>query len=159
MTDQVPLPRPEANGRHSAHLIDPIMVLTLSRDGSTSLIRVVGEIDMSNAHLITELVELLCATPTPLVTLDLSEVRFFGAHGVSALLRTNALIAAAGGRLVLREPSPFVRRILSVCRVARHLTLDLSPASVGPAVNGVAARLTHRAPAARAHASSTEATT
>ncbi|MBM0275289.1 STAS domain-containing protein [Micromonospora tarensis] len=99
------------------------MSLTLSRDGSFSLIRVAGEID-SNAHLLTELVEFLCRAPRPMVAVDLSAVHFFGAHGVSALLRAGQLAARADGRLTLRHPSPFVRRVLAVTGVTRHLALD-----------------------------------
>ncbi|MET8280380.1 STAS domain-containing protein [Micromonospora sp. NPDC005174] len=89
-----------------------------------------GEIDMSNAHLLTELVESLSATPAPLITLDLSEVRFLGAHGVSALLRARELAISAGGRLTLHDPSPFVLRVLAACKVLRHLGLDAQTASV-----------------------------
>ncbi|MGW3786654.1 STAS domain-containing protein [Micromonospora chokoriensis] len=110
------------------------MSLTWDRDGSLSTVSVVGDIDMSNAHLLTELVEFLCRTPTPLIAVDLSAVRFFGAHGVSALLRARHLAERAGGRLTLHDPSPFVRRVLGVAGVIRHLALDdpSSPADVRP---------------------------
>jgi hypothetical protein len=36
------------------------------------------------------------------------------AHGVGALLRARDMIAAAGGRLTLRDPSPPTRRILAI---------------------------------------------
>ncbi|WCN79386.1 STAS domain-containing protein [Micromonospora sp. LH3U1] len=102
------------------------MSLTLIRDGSFSLISAAGEIDMSNAHLLTELVEFLCRAPAPLITVDLSAVRFFGAHGISALLRASQEVAWARGRLTLRAPSPFVLRVLGVAGVMRHLELDVT---------------------------------
>ncbi|MFI5928571.1 STAS domain-containing protein [Micromonospora sp. NPDC051543] len=107
------------------------MSLVLRDDGPTLSIAVSGEIDMSNAHLLTELVGSLCAIPAPMIALDLSEVRFCGARGVSALLRARELVVSAGGRLTLRDPSPFVLRVLAACRVLPHLGLDgpTSPAT------------------------------
>ncbi|MET8118388.1 STAS domain-containing protein [Micromonospora sp. NPDC005189] len=123
----------------------PIMSLALSRDGSLSVISVAGELDMSNAHLLTELVGYLCQTPVPLIAVDLSAVRFFGAHGVSALLKANRLAAGAGGRLTLRDPSPFVRRVLGVAGVTRHLAIAEPSTPVGAPVTGAVPRLPHGA--------------
>ncbi|MEU5669483.1 STAS domain-containing protein [Micromonospora sp. NPDC047753] len=123
----------------------PIMSLSLSRDGAVSQIRVVGEIDMSNAHLLTELVEVLCRTPTPLVVVDLAAVRFLGAHAVSALLHAGHLAAQAGGRLTLRDPSPFVLRVLDVAGVLGYLHLHGTSTPTGARLSGVVPPLPRRA--------------
>ncbi|MBM0203136.1 STAS domain-containing protein [Micromonospora sp. NPDC051227] len=125
------------------------MSLSLSRDGALSQIRVVGEIDMSNAHLLTELVEFLCRSPTPLVVVDLSAVRFFGAHAVSALLNADQLAAQAGGGLTLRDPSPFVLRVLGVAGVLGHLELHGTSTPTGARVVGVVPPLPRRAAPSR----------
>ncbi|MGV9214029.1 STAS domain-containing protein [Micromonospora sp. RB23] len=119
------------------------MSLVLRDDGPTLSIAVAGEIDMSNAHLLTELVGSLCALPAPLITVDLSEVRFFGARGVSALLRARELAVSAGGQLTLRDPSPFVLRVLAVCRVLRHLGLDVPSSPATPSLNALVPRPAH----------------
>lgn len=121
------------------------MSLSFNQDGAGSQIRVVGEVDMSNAHLLTELVEFLCRTPTPLVVVDLSAVRFFGAHAVSALLHAGHLVAQVGGRLTLRDPSPFVLRVLGVAGVLGRLNLHGTSLSTGARLSGVVPPLPRRA--------------
>ncbi|MEU8009908.1 STAS domain-containing protein [Micromonospora parva] len=138
--DQTPLSRPvspDVLSDRGTDLVEPILSLTMSHDGPVSVIGVVGEMDMSNAHLLIELVEQLCRAPTPLIALDLSAVRFLGAHGVSALLRSGQLAAQAGGRLTLRDPSPFVLRVLGVTRLLRHLDRDETSAPTGAHSSGV----------------------
>lgn len=134
MIEQTPISRPvspDLLSDQGTALIEPIMSLTLSHDGSESVISVVGELDMSTAHLLTQLVDSLCRAPTPLIAVDLSAVRFLGAHGISALLRSGQLAADAGGQLTLRALSPFVRRVLDVAGVLRHLELDDAPTPPG----------------------------
>ncbi|MBM0231289.1 STAS domain-containing protein [Micromonospora sp. STR1_7] len=142
MTDQFPDLRPSPPDVRT-----PIMSLALTRDGSTSLISVAGEIDMSNAHLLTELVEFLCRTPVPLIALDLSAVRFLGAHGVTALLQASKLTTTAGARLTVRAPSPFVLRVLGVAGVLPHLNLDGAPRASGAALTDVVWRTARPRPA------------
>ncbi|WP_167517506.1 STAS domain-containing protein [Micromonospora orduensis] len=142
MTDQFPDRRPLPPGLHT-----PIMSLAWSRDGSTSLITVAGEIDMSNAHLLPELVEFLCQSPVPLIAVDLSAVRFLGAHGITALLQASKLVTSAGARLTLRDPSPFVLRVLGAAGVMPHLDLDGAPRPGGAAPTGVVLRLARPPPA------------
>jgi anti-sigma B factor antagonist len=91
------------------------MSMALTNDGCAKLVTVSGEIDMSNAHLLTELVEFVCGTPLRRLALDLSKVRFFSAHGVSALLQARdiAADAGAGAGLILRDPAPCVTYILA----------------------------------------------
>ncbi|MBQ1028634.1 STAS domain-containing protein [Micromonospora parva] len=146
--DQTPLSRPvspDVLNDQGTVLVEPILSLTMSHDGPVSVISVVGEMDMSNAHLLIELVEQLCRAPTPRIALNLSAVRFLGAHGISALLRSGQLAAQAGGRLTLRDPSPFVLRVLGVTRLLRHLERDDTSTPTGARISGVVAPPPRRA--------------
>ncbi|MEH1100515.1 STAS domain-containing protein [Micromonospora sp. CPCC 205561] len=107
------------------------MSMSLSGDGTTKVITVSGEIDMSNAHLLVELVEFLSDPPAPNVALDLSTVTHFGAHGISALLRAQELVISSGGRLRVSAVSPFVLYILGVTGMTPHLGIDVAPSRPG----------------------------
>ncbi|MFV2116480.1 STAS domain-containing protein [Micromonospora sp. LOL_025] len=110
------------------------MSLALTCEGATKLITVSGEIDMSNAHLLAELVEFVCRPPLPVIAVDLSAVRFFGVHGVSALLQSQQTAADAGAAFLLRDPAPCVTYILATTAVLASFALTGGPASgVGPA--------------------------
>ncbi|MEV4490152.1 STAS domain-containing protein [Micromonospora coxensis] len=118
-------------------LREPVLSLSWRCDGPATLVTVSGEIDMSNAHLLVELVESLCRTAAPTVSLDLTAVTYFGAHGISALLRAHELVTSAGGRLAVDRTSAFVRYLLGVTGVGAHLELG---ATAPPAAVPVAAR-------------------
>ncbi|SCG76511.1 STAS domain-containing protein [Micromonospora coxensis] len=113
-------------------LPEPIMSLSYSCDGSATVVTVSGEIDMSNAHLLVELVESLCRATAPTVTLDLSAVTYFGAHGISALLHAHELVTAVGGRLAVGRASSFVLYVLGVTGVRSHLELGVTAPSAAP---------------------------
>ncbi|WP_349879262.1 STAS domain-containing protein [Micromonospora sp. HUAS YX12] len=93
---------------------EPIMWLSCDTGVDVTRIAVAGEVDLSNAHLLTELVETAVAASAPLVVIDLSEVGFFGAYGTSALVLAQRILTEHGRRLILHRPSPVVRRVLGV---------------------------------------------
>ncbi|MEU7171861.1 MULTISPECIES: STAS domain-containing protein [Micromonospora] len=92
----------------------PIMWLSCHVGTDVTQISVAGEVDLSNAHLLTELVESAVAAPAPLVVIDLAEVSFFGAYGTNALVLAQRVLTGHGRRLVLHRPSQVVRRVLGV---------------------------------------------
>ena len=93
---------------------EPIMWLSCDTGVDVTRIAVAGEVDLSNAHLLTELVRTAVAASAPLVVIDLSEVTFFGAYGISALVLARRVLTENGRRLVLYRPSPVARRVLAV---------------------------------------------
>ncbi|MDX5456420.1 MULTISPECIES: STAS domain-containing protein [Micromonospora] len=101
-------------------------------------ISVAGEVDLSNAHLLSELVETAVAARAPLVVVDLSAVSFFGAHGTNALVGARRLLAEHGRRLVLRRLSPVVRRVLDITGTLAAFEVVDRPAL--PAAHGRSAR-------------------
>ncbi|MCZ7472929.1 MULTISPECIES: STAS domain-containing protein [unclassified Micromonospora] len=92
----------------------PIMWLSCHAGTDVTQVSVAGEVDLSNAHLLTELVETAVAAPAPLVVIDLAEVSFFGAYGTNALVLAHRMLTRHGRRLILHRPSPVVRRVLAV---------------------------------------------
>ncbi|RLK23894.1 anti-sigma B factor antagonist [Micromonospora sp. M71_S20] len=104
------------------------MSLALTSDGSAKLVTVSGEIDMSNAHLLTELVECVCHPPVPVVAVDLSAVRIFSAHGVSALLQAQHFAARAGATFLLRDPAPCVTYLLATAGALTNFPLSRAQA-------------------------------
>ncbi|MBQ1044210.1 STAS domain-containing protein [Micromonospora sp. C32] len=117
---------------------EPIMWLNCDAGTDVTRISVTGEVDLSNAHLLTELVATTVSMAAPLVVIDLSEVSFFGAYGTSALVLAQRLLTGHGRRLILHRPSPVVRRVLGVTGTLGAFEVVDRPAL--PAVDGGSAR-------------------
>ncbi|HEX6872629.1 MAG TPA: STAS domain-containing protein [Micromonosporaceae bacterium] len=107
------------------------------RDGSTAaavrtpLVEVIfgEELDArAAARLHVLLGEALALRPEQLVV-DLSGCPFADAVGIDVLLEAHRRTWLAGGRLVLRAPSPRLRRILRLARVDEvfHITDEPAP--------------------------------
>lgn len=93
----------------------PVMSLRLTSHGPVTAITVRGELDSDTAPHLTDLVEHIAAACRPeQVIIDLANVTFFCAAGLNALLWANDIITGAGGRLLLRSPSPEIQHILIV---------------------------------------------
>ncbi|MDO3683313.1 STAS domain-containing protein [Micromonospora sp. C28ISP2-4] len=112
---------------------EPIMWLSCDTGIDVTRISVAGEVDLSNAHLLTELVETAVAASAPLVVIELSAVSFFGAYGTNALVLAQRMLTRHGRRLILHRPSPVVRRVLGVTGTLTAFEVVDSPAP--PAVD------------------------
>ena len=92
--------------------------LTASRTGPVAVLRVEGEIDISNeARLRGRLLDLLeprRVDPVRELVVDLSGLDFLDLSGVRALADAEARLRRQGGSLVLRAPSGRVRRLLGL---------------------------------------------
>ena len=110
---------------------DPVMTVTAGVEGSSTVIAVQGEVDMSTAHVLTEMVEHAVGRRPSRVVVDLSGVTFFSAHGISALLSAQSAATGAHVELALRDPAPCVAYLLAVTGALS----DLAPLGV-PAQGG-----------------------
>ncbi|HEX8630797.1 MAG TPA: STAS domain-containing protein [Catenuloplanes sp.] len=110
----------------------PHMSLQLTTSGAVAVVKVTGEVDADNAHLIPELVDCLPAHQLQRLVLDLVEVTFICAAGAHALVRVRETVTVAAGQLIVRDPSPVVLTVLAGCRVIQafqiHRTQTRRPA-------------------------------
>ncbi|MER6594567.1 STAS domain-containing protein [Micromonospora purpureochromogenes] len=119
----------------------PVMSLDWEHEGPLTVVSVHGEVDMSNAHLLVDLVAELAHRPAPRVVLDLSGVRFIDLHAVRALLEADRLLREAAGDLALRRPPRCVSRLLHLTATAHLFGVDEGPVPgdapwAGPAASG-----------------------
>lgn len=103
--------------------VDPLLpqdlMVQTHRQGSTVLVVVRGELDIATAPLLDAVLEGLVGVAPELVELDLSGVAFLDSHGLTTLTTARSRLAAAESVLVLRDPSPVVRRVLAICGLDR----------------------------------------
>lgn len=81
-----------------------------------------GELDLATIAVLEELV--LDALPDQRVVLDLRGLHFVDSSGLRGLLLLRRRVDEAGGRLVLREPTPSVRRVLEVSGLDKVFSLE-----------------------------------
>jgi len=101
----------------------PVLSLALTC-GPITVVELSGDVDMSTAHLITELATRVCERHPSQVILDMTEVSFFCAAGITALLHARNTIKDAGGKLLLRHPSTITMRILTATGTADIFPID-----------------------------------
>ena len=93
-------------------------------DAATTVLKVVGEIDPTNADDIANRVsDALGGGPT-LVIMDLSDVTFMDSTGLSALLRARAICQAGNVEMMLRDPTRQVLKILELTSTHHLFEID-----------------------------------
>lgn len=91
----------------------PTLPFTVTRDQTIAVVGLRGELDPCTSPRLNELVEDLLATgPLRVLVLDLAQVTFASAAAIRALLLADRAVTQHAGRVILREPSHFVRRVL-----------------------------------------------
>jgi anti-anti-sigma factor len=95
--------------------------------GARVVVQVTGEVDVATSALLADAIaramELEARERIDLV-IDLSDMRFIDASGMSVLVKAAQQARARGGTLVLRSPSPAVRRLLDVLRLGGVLPVS-----------------------------------
>lgn len=115
------------------------LVLRTTDAGPYLLVRVVGDLDLESAPVLTANLKAQLG-PRPLV-LDLSGVEFMDSSGLGVLVGAHKEAVARGGALVLAAPSPRVHKIFKVTKLhkvfAVHETLDQAVEAVATAAGTV----------------------
>jgi anti-anti-sigma factor len=106
---------------------EPLLSLSLCGDSALNVITISGEMDMGTVHLLTELVQHVARQRPDRVVLDMTQVRFFCADGLRAVIRARDLVDSAGGHLVLHQPSAAVLLVLTVTGTDRLFELNRTP--------------------------------
>lgn len=106
------LVRRAAAGLHR-RIVESLIEITVEG----AVVRVRGEVDISNYALLESAVGSACGNAETHVDLDLTELQFMDASGLRALTSGTADFRHRSGRVILRNPGPAVARVLRLLRV------------------------------------------
>jgi len=84
------------------------------------VLRVSGEIDLSNVALLRAAIEPFVASSPPRIVLDVGDLTFMDGSGLAALLQMATRVDA----VVLRHPRNIIRRLIETTGVESILTME-----------------------------------
>lgn len=87
----------------------------VSQEAGRTVIWLEGEQDSVTVSVLRTLLAGAAAGNDGDVVVDLGQVTFIDASIVGALVRGQNLLRPAGRELVLREPPPFIGRVIEIC--------------------------------------------
>jgi anti-anti-sigma factor len=94
----------------------------------TVVVRVTGEVDMSNAASVQEVVDEMVSPRTEQLIFDLSGLEFIDSSGLAVLLAAAQKVPAVR----LRDPSPIVKRVVEVTGLSETLPTEAVQGPTGP---------------------------
>lgn len=100
----------------------PMTVRTTCVDGDI-VVWMCGEIDVSNVERLRATID-AAVVPGQRLVLDMGATTFMGACGVQLLAETFRRLGRDRAAVVVRRPSPPVRKILRLTAVERLVTID-----------------------------------
>ena len=96
----------------------------LGEERAQVLVRVVGELDLVTAPVLDRHLAGAASRERPRVVVDLSGVTFLDVRGINSLVTAQAAAHQVGSNLVLRGAGPQVHRLLEVCGLEGHFTVE-----------------------------------
>ena len=100
-----------------------LSITTKENDG-TSLVSVVGEVDVSNAGELREAVDAALARAPKKLEVDLAEVAYIDSTGIGVLVGASHRADEAGCVFEVTNPQANVRRVFGLLGVERELKVD-----------------------------------
>jgi anti-sigma B factor antagonist len=110
--------------------------VTIEPGADCVVVRIRGDLDMSNAEVLTEALTEAGAVGGTVVA-DLSAVTFMDSSAVSAVVASARALSSSGKRLQLGKRSPVVERVLEITGLDTGTDdFDVQPAGDGGATDG-----------------------
>jgi anti-anti-sigma factor len=94
-----------------------------SHAGKAAVIILAGELDLSNAERLLEVIRQVIGAGATELTLDVADVSFIDSTGISVFLTAYKWLMDSGGTLSLLSPTATVERTLHIAGVLGHLTV------------------------------------
>jgi anti-anti-sigma factor len=107
-------------GKLDGDVAAQVVVDTRLDPTGTPVLAVSGELDMSNAGSLEAAVAAITAQHPARLIFDLSGVRFMDSAGIAVLVGAATDVSA----VVLRDPSPVVRRVIDLTGLAGVLPIE-----------------------------------
>lgn len=99
------------------------------RAGRSTTLVVTGEVDLANAHELTQAGLGALTDGAMVVTVDLREVTFLDSTGLAALVTINNQARSNGAVLILSGPQPRIKHLLAVTGLDTIFTIADDPAN------------------------------
>jgi anti-anti-sigma factor len=109
-----------ANGEHERASAELLQWSTARLPHQVSVV-LEGEVDLSTADVLSNLLAEVLAERPSKVVVDLAGVSFLDSTGIKCLLAAQTAAASGGCRLVVRRPTRAILRIFTICGVAETL--------------------------------------
>jgi anti-sigma B factor antagonist len=105
-------------------IVEPLLVVDVTREGGTATVRIEGEVEFATApRLRATLLDLAQEGANPVVV-DLAGVSFLDSAGISLLIQAKKRLASEGSDLVLRAPQNNIRRVLEISGVTELFRIE-----------------------------------
>ncbi|MBR6242532.1 MAG: STAS domain-containing protein [Ruminococcus sp.] len=96
------------------------MGMEIIKDKGSTVAVLSGEIDHHNAkQLRAELDRYIITAQPPELTIDLTGITFMDSSGIGLIMGRSKLIKECGGKLEVRSPQPYIRRVLKLAGIER----------------------------------------
>jgi anti-anti-sigma factor len=103
----------------------PQLAIEVDETGRSTHVRLRGDLDVESSVQVWR--ELDRLTPTPEVTVDVSDLAFVDSTGLGCLFKLHRRTADAGGIVVVRGATPSLRRLMETTGLHRLLAILPGP--------------------------------
>lgn len=94
--------------------ISPYLAITTEQHGQQQVLRLQGELDVSNVDSLRQVLDGLLERAPQTLVVDLAGLGFADCAGLSGFLTAHTRLAAQGHQLIMMNAQPVVRRLLAV---------------------------------------------
>jgi stage II sporulation protein AA (anti-sigma F factor antagonist) len=96
------------------------MNIDIKNDNGAAIARLSGEIDHHNARELRAELDRFIVTAQPReLAIDFGGITFMDSSGIGLIMGRSKLMKECGGRLEVRNPQPYIRRVLKLAGLER----------------------------------------
>jgi anti-sigma B factor antagonist len=107
---------------HSPSVAEPVLRAQLSPQGTTEVVTVSGEMDISTVAQVGTLLDRALDKRPEILFLDLSEIEFCDSSGVHLVVKTHHRAEAQRTRFRVMPPTGPARRVFEICAIDEFVT-------------------------------------